>query len=100
MNFAQGFGWSLLEIVLGLVNAYIWVIVIRAVLSWVNPDPYNPLVRILYRLTEPVLSPLRKLVPPHKVGGLDLSPMLAILLLVFLRNGILYSFGIPVRGLF
>lgn len=100
MNFAQGFGWSLLELVLGLLNIYTWVIIIRALLSWVNPDPYNPLVRILVKITEPVLAPIRKLVPPHRLGGLDLSPMIAILLLVFLKNGILYSFGIPVRGIF
>jgi YggT family protein len=100
MNFAQGFGWSLIEILIGLVNVYIWVVVIRALLSWVSPDPSNPLVRILVKLTEPVLRPLRKLLPPHKLGGLDVSPMLAILLLVFLRNGILYSLGVPVRGLF
>ncbi len=100
MNFAQGFGWSLLELFLGILNIYIWIFVIRALLSWVNPDPHNPIVRILVRLTEPVLAPLRRLAPPRKLGGLDISPMLAILLLVFLRNGILYSFGVPVRGLF
>ena len=100
MNFAQGFGWSLLEIVLGLMSAYTWVIIIRALLSWVNPDPYNPLVKLLVAITEPVLRPLRRLVPPHKVGGLDLSPMLAILLILLVRNGLLYSLGIRVRGLF
>lgn len=100
MNFARGFGWSLIDLFLAVVNLYIWIFVIRAVLSWVNPDPYNPIVRILVKLTEPVLGPLRRLVPPHRMGGLDLSPMIAILLLVFLRNGILYSFGVPVRGLF
>jgi len=100
MNFAQGFGWSLLELFLGLIQLYVWVFVIRALLSWVSPDPSNPIVRILVRLTEPVLRPLRRLAPPHKLGGLDISPMLAILILVFIRNGLLYSFGIPVRGLF
>jgi YggT family protein len=100
MNFAQGFGWSLLEIVLGLINLYTWVIIIRALLSWVSPDPRNPVVRILVVATEPLLRPIRALVPPHKLGGLDLSPMIAILLLVFLKNGLYYSFGLPVRTLF
>ena len=100
MNFAQGFGWSLLEIVLGLLSLYTWVIIIRALLSWVNPDPYNPLVRLLVAVTEPVLSPLRRLLPPRRMGGLDLSPMVAILLLQLLKNGLLYSFGLRVRGLF
>jgi YggT family protein len=100
MNFAQGFGWSLFEIFVGLINLYTWVIIIRALLSWVSPDPRNPLVRMLVVATEPVLRPLRRLLPPHKLGGLDLSPMIAILLLVFLKNGLLYSFGLPVRTLF
>ena len=100
MNFAQGFGWSLLEIVFGLMSAYTWVIIIRALLSWVNPDPYNPIVRLLVGITEPVLRPLRKLAPPHKLGGLDLSPMIAILLIQLIRNGLLYSLGLRVRGLF
>ena len=100
MNIATGFGWSLFELLLGLINLYTWIIIIRALLSWVNPDPRNQIVRILVLLTEPVLRPLRKLVPPHKLGGLDLSPMIAILLLVFLKNGLYYSFRLPSRGLF
>lgn len=100
MNFAQGFGLSLLEIVLGLLSLYTWVIIIRALLSWVNPDPYNPLVRMLVAVTEPVLRPLRRLLPPHRMGGLDLSPLVAILLLQLFKNGLLYSFGLRVRGLF
>lgn len=100
MNFAQGFGLSLLEIVLGLMTAYTWVIIIRALLSWVNPDPYNPVVRLLVSITEPVLRPLRRLAPPHKLGGLDLSPMIAILLIQLVRNGLLYSLGLRGGGLF
>ena len=100
MNPMQGFGLSLFELVLGVINLYTWIILIRALISWVSPDPRNPIVRLLVQVTEPVLRPLRKLLPPHKLGGLDLSPMIAILLLVFLRNGLRYSFGLPPRGLF
>ena len=72
--------------VLGIVlNIYMWTIIIRALLSWVNPDPYNPIVQVLTRVTEPVLRPLRKLVPPWKTGGLDLSPFIAILIIYFLE---------------
>jgi len=72
--------------VLGIVlNIYMWVIIIRALLSWVNPDPYNPIVQMLTRATEPVLRPIRKLVPPWKMGGLDLSPLIAILIIYFLE---------------
>jgi YggT family protein len=71
--------------VLGVVlNIYMWVIVIRALLSWVNPDPYNPIVQFLTRVTEPVLKPIRKLVPTWKMG-VDLSPLIAILIIYFLE---------------
>lgn len=72
----------LLDFLLGL---YFWIIVLRAVISWVRPDPYHPLVRLLYSLTEPVLAPLRRLIP-RGMGGLDISPLLALLLLYFLRS--------------
>ena len=93
MNVAQGFGMSLLGVVVQALTLYGWVIIVRALLSWVSPDPRTPLVQILVRLTEPVQRPLRALVPPHKLGGLDLSPMLAILLIQFVKNGIIYSLG-------
>jgi len=67
-----------------VLTIYMWVIIIRALISWVNPDPYNPIVQILNRLTEPVLGPLRKLAQPWRVG-IDLSPLIAILIIVFLR---------------
>ena len=93
----RGFGFSLLQILITLIGIYEWVIIIRALISWVSPDPYNPIVRLLYQVTEPVLAPLRRLAPPRRLGGLDLSPLLAILLLEFVKNGILYSFGFAPR---
>jgi YggT family protein len=72
--------------VLGVIlNIYMWVVIIRALLSWVNPDPYNPIVQFLTRVTEPVLRPIRKLLPPWKMGGLDLSPLIVILIIYFLE---------------
>jgi len=72
--------------VLGVVlNIYMWVVLIRALLSWVNPDPYNPIVQFLTRVTEPVLRPIRKLLPPWKMGGLDLSPLIVVLVIYFLE---------------
>lgn len=70
----------LLELVL---QAYIWIIIARALVSWLNPDPYNPIVRFLYRTTEPVLRPVRYRLPTLAMG-LDLSPMVVILVLYFL----------------
>ena len=58
------------------LSLYTWLIVIRILLSWVNPDPYNPVVQFLVRATEPVLAPLRRLIPP--IAGLDLSPVAAL----------------------
>src|SRR5262250_3089417 len=72
----------LLEIVLW---AYFWMIIARAVLSWVNPDPYNPIVRFLYRVTEPVLRPVRYRLPTMQMG-LDLSPMIVLLVIYFLQQ--------------
>jgi len=86
--------------VLGVVlNIYMWVIIIRALLSWVNPDPYNPIVQFLTRVTEPVLRPLRKLVPTWKMG-IDLSPLIAILIIYFLEIAVvdtLARFGHSMR---
>jgi YggT family protein len=67
-----------------LLWAYFWIIIARAVLSWVNPDPFNPIVRFLYRVTEPVLRPIRRRLPTMGMG-LDLSPMLVILAIYFLQ---------------
>lgn len=68
-----------------LLNIYWWIILIRALISWVNPDPYNPIVVFLQRATEPVLEPIRRLVPPERMGGIDLSPLLAALAILFVR---------------
>jgi len=62
----------------------LWIIIIRALLSWVNPDPYNPIVQFLHSITEPVLYRVRKLVPMSGMG-LDLSPIIVILLIYFLE---------------
>ncbi len=73
--------------VLGMVlTVYTWMFIISALLSWVNPDPYNPIVRFLRQATEPVLFRLRNRLPFLFMGGLDLSPLAAILILVFLEQ--------------
>ena len=66
------------------LSAYMWILIIRAVLSWVNPDPYNPIVRALYSITEPVLSWLRRRFP-LMAGSIDFSPLVAILAILFLQ---------------
>jgi YggT family protein len=85
------------NLVLALANllhlvlmAYFWIIIARAVLSWVNPDPFNPIVRFLYRVTEPVLRPIRYRLPTLAMG-IDLSPMVVILAIYFLDTFLVYS---------
>ena len=96
----SGFSLALLQMVVGALDIYFWVIFARAIVSWVSADPYNPIVRALILMTEPVLRPLRKLVPPRKLGGLDLSPLVAMLILQFVKNGLVYSFGFRPRFFF
>jgi YggT family protein len=67
------------------LTAYMWIIIIRAVLSWVNPDPYNPLVRAIASITDPVLSWLRRRFP-LMAGSIDFSPLLVIFAIYFLRT--------------
>ncbi len=67
-----------------LFNVFYFVLVIRIILSWVDADPYNNIVQIIYAVTEPVLAPLRRL--PLAVGGLDFSPILAFIILYIVRN--------------
>lgn len=70
--------------VLGVVlNLYFWIVIIAALLSWVNPDPYNPIVRILRNLTQPVFYQVRRLLPFTVIGGIDLSPVVVLLAIQF-----------------
>ena len=66
-----------------ILNILTWIIIIRALISWVNPDPYNSIVQFLYRVTEPILMPIRRILPA--MGGLDLSPIVAFLGIMLIR---------------
>ena len=67
------------------LTIYMWLIIIRALISWINPDPYNPIVRFLYRATEPVLYQIRRWIPLRGLG-MDFSPIIVILVIVFLQS--------------
>ena len=69
---------------------YMWIIIIRAVLSWVSPDPYNPIVRIIHNITEPVLYQIRRRLPVS-FGGIDLSPVIVLLIIIFLQSFVVGS---------
>ena len=77
---------ALARIVDILLTVYFWLILVRALISWVNPDPYNPIVQILYKLTEPVLYRIRKVLPLGFGIGIDLSPFIAFLIIIFLKT--------------
>jgi YggT family protein len=66
-----------------VLSLYMWIIIIRALISWVNPDPYNPIVMFLYRITEPVLYPIRRY---FRLGMIDVSPIIVIFIIIFLQN--------------
>lgn len=68
-----------------LLTAYMWVVIISALITWVNPDPYNPIVRFLRGITEPVFYKIRRTLPFVMVGGFDLSPILVILAIQVLK---------------
>lgn len=80
---------NFLGAIAGVINAvlslYFWIVIASAVLSWVNPDPYNPIVRIIRNLTEPVFYRVRKLLPFTNIGGLDLSPVVILLGIEFIK---------------
>jgi YggT family protein len=82
-NLVQFVGW--------ILDLYSWVIIAAALITWVSPDPRNPIVQFLHRVTEPVLRPVRNLLPPWKTGGLDLSPLIVIIAIQFIERVILPS---------
>lgn len=84
-----------------VLGAYMWVVIAAAVITWVSPDPSNPIVRFLYGVTEPVLYRIRRLIPTN-FGGIDIAPMLLIFAILFVQlvviDGILTLMsGAPVR---
>jgi len=80
-----------------LLTALNWLIIIRALISWVNPDPYNPIVQFLYKFTEPILAPFRRLVPAYSLG-IDISPIIALIAIWFAKLFLVNTlFGIALR---
>ena len=68
-----------------VMNIFLFIVIARAVLSWVSPDPFNPIVRFINNVTEPVLQPIRTRLPFH-FGGIDLSPIVVFLAIIFVRT--------------
>ena len=81
---------ALAQLLSMVLTIYLYVLIARALISWVNPDPYNTVVQILYKLTEPVLYPIRRLLGSYS-HGLDFSVLIAILLIYFLQTFLVRS---------
>ena len=75
---------ALAQVLNTLITIYIWIIIIRVLISWVSPDPFNPLVQFLIQATDPVLEPARRFIPT--IGPLDISPMIVLLLLQVIQH--------------
>jgi len=85
------FVYRLIGFVGWVLDVYSWVIIAAALITWVSPDPRNPIVTFLRRVTEPVLEPVRRLLPPWRTGGLDLSPMIVLIAIQFVQRVVLPS---------
>ncbi|MCR4337350.1 MAG: YggT family protein [Candidatus Omnitrophica bacterium] len=80
-----------------VLTIFFWLVMVRAVISWVNADPFNPIVQFLHRTTEPILEPIRRLLPPM---GLDFSPIIVFLLIMVVKGIVvqsLYDLGIQLK---
>ena len=84
------FAFKLVSFASWLLDLYTWIIIAAALISWVSPNPYNPIVQLLRRLTEPVLQPIRRMLSRYQTG-IDFSPLIAILIIQFVQRVILPS---------
>ena len=82
-----------------ILSLYFWVVIISALISWVNPDPYNPIVRILRNLTEPVFQRVRMWLPFTSLGGIDFSPIVVLIAIEFTRIFVIQSLRQLVIGM-
>jgi YggT family protein len=81
------------------LTIFMWIVIARAILSWVSPDPYNPIVRFIHNVTEPVLYQVRKRIPLN-FGGIDFSPIIILLAVIFLQQFVvqsIYQYAITLR---
>ena len=87
---------ALAQILNGALTIYTWILIVRVLISWVSPDPFNPLVQFLMQMTDPVLEPLKRIIPP--IGPVDISAMVAILLLQGIQHFLVQSlFDLSIR---
>ena len=90
MIFLRNFLEAAAIVIRWVLQIYMWIIIARAILSWVSPDPYNPIVRFIHNITEPVLYQVRKRIPVM-MGGIDFSPIIVLLAILFLQHFVVQS---------
>ncbi|MDD5005309.1 MAG: YggT family protein [Candidatus Omnitrophica bacterium] len=91
---------ALAEVIDIVLSAFYWLVLIRALISWVNADPLNPIVQFLYKTTEPILAPVRRRLPVDFRFGIDISPIIVFLIIIFLKSflvGTLMGFALRLR---
>ncbi len=93
MPIINDFFRSLIELAIMLLGLYKWIIICAALVTWVNPDPYNPIVRFLYKSTEPVLQAVRRFIG-GRLGQIDLSPIIVIIVIIFIQSFLKKAFDI------
>jgi YggT family protein len=81
---------AIAKIVNMLLEVYKWVVIIAVLISWVNPDPYNPIVKFLYSVTDPVFRPIRRVIG-YRLGPIDISPIIVILAIIFVQSFLIRS---------
>lgn len=89
---------AIANVLVVVLNLFMILIIARAVLSWVSPDPYNPIVRFINTVTEPALGPIRRRIPVF-FGGIDFSPIIVLLVIIFLKTFLVHSFEYIGRSL-
>ncbi len=90
MSFLGDFILAIANVLDIVLDIYKWIVIIAALISWVNPDPYNPIVRFLHAVTEPVLRPVRRIIG-YRLGPIDISPIIVILVIIFTQSFLIRS---------
>jgi YggT family protein len=90
MPFLSNFLTAIAKVLDVVLSIFMWIVIARAILSWVSPDPYNPIVRFIHNITEPVLHQVRKRLPLN-FGGIDFSPIIVLLAVIFLQQFVVQS---------
>jgi YggT family protein len=90
---AQTLPDTIAEVLIQLLWAYSWIVIIAAVMTWINPDPYNPIVRFFYGVTEPVFDLVREYLPVN-FGGIDLSPIVVLVLIEIMQRWLIPTLAV------